>query len=214
MTDARERHLKRIEEDRKKGLDDLDEAQLKKGRFKIITGKLLDEEKRLGIVPLDLTIARRYDGGHPDPSKWTAAMRQEVATSLDGDGCLSIGFDKRAKTYGVGFQFKGSSKLPIFLAEKYGGTCFYTKSDGSFSWRVDRQEDLAACLKSIKPYVREKTGQVDVALKALKILKEKPRGWRDRLEALRQEMGRLNNTEDRKQRGLEYWEATDPSREA
>ena len=42
-------------------------------------------------------------------------------------------------------------------------------------------------------------------LKALGILKKKPRGWRGRLAELKLEMGWLNNTALRKEGALEHW---------
>lgn len=191
MTTARERHLKKVKDDREKGLADLDEAQLKKR--------------------LNLRITRPYEGKKPDPRFWTTAERKEVAAHLDSDGCLSIGFDKRSETYHVVFDFTGASKLPLLLAESYSrGTAFLNENSGKFTWRIGRQKELTAMLKAIKPHVRLKAEHVDVALKALKILKKKPRGWKAKLAGLKEEMGRLNDLEDRKRRGLEYWEATDP----
>ncbi|MCW4050465.1 MAG: hypothetical protein NWE89_12100 [Candidatus Bathyarchaeota archaeon] len=146
---------------------------------------------------------------NPDPRDWSTAERKEVAAHLDGDGCLSVKFNERRNSYQLTFQFSGSSKLPLLLAERYGGTAFDV-GGGAFIWQVAKMELLLSMLKVIKPHVRLKTGHIEVGIKFLKIQMEKKRGFKGRLAALREEMGRLNDTEARKAEALEYWESTDP----
>jgi len=93
------------------------------------------------------------------------------------------------------------SKIPVDTAELWGGTLIKRSERRAllkggkymYTWVLDRRELIRSFLMKIKPHLKEKQKQAELALKMCDILDEKPEGYKKQLEELRTEISRLNH---------------------
>jgi len=118
-----------------------------------------------------------------------------LAGLFDGEGCV-VAFRQRGGFYSPYATIGMTAGLPHELWMEWGGL-FYARSRGLLHkpcnvWEIRKQGELHVFFQKIKPYLRVKYFQVDLALRMLDILGEKSEGWKEELNRMAEEMHRLN----------------------
>lgn len=89
-----------------------------------------------------------------------------------------------------------TSDLPRKLWEEWGGAfCVAVQPEGCKAkniWDIAKQNRILALIIKVKPYLRVKAKQADIALKMLEILNVKTPDWKEELNRLGENMHKLN----------------------
>jgi len=125
--------------------------------------------------------------------QWAAVL----AMLIDTDGCIYATKGGRKGRLHAGVRVGMCGVIPVLMAEMWGGVLFkrFNPRTGNYlyTWRIGRgRESLRSFLIKIKPYLKQKQKQAELALKMCDILDEKPEGYEKQLQELREEISRLN----------------------
>lgn len=120
-----------------------------------------------------------------------------LAMLIDTEGCI---YATQTKTQTKGFNIHPGiavgmrSRTPVDEAELWGGTLSKRFEDGNYkyTWYLSRRKLVRAFLLKIKPYLKEKRKEAELALKMCDILDAKPEGYKKVMEELKAEISRLN----------------------
>lgn len=98
----------------------------------------------------------------------TELEKSWIAGFFDGEGSVSIfkilRSNGRYTEYKMTVSIAQKNKIPLeFIQEIYGGNLSQDKSNGCWHWTRSAQQ-AKVFLESIRPYLRYKADQVDVAL--------------------------------------------------
>lgn len=133
--------------------------------------------------------------GHKKFENMSDVEAAYLAALIDGEGCICM--FKSGKSYALYVNVVMTASLPDELCEEWGG-CFYHRKapkdtyKPSNNWYIYSQERIIAFLLKIKPYLRVKGKQADLALEACAIFQEKPENYKEKLKELTKKMHDLN----------------------
>ncbi len=105
-----------------------------------------------------------------------------IAGFFDGDGSARLQLQPRQNSK-LGFRIRtivsfaqktGHENGLFWIKEKLGIGYIYNRNDSMTELKIEGFESVGKILSELKPYVHFKKKQVDLILKALKILKENP----------------------------------------
>ncbi len=105
-----------------------------------------------------------------------------IAGFFDGDGSVRLQLQPRqnsrlrfrVRTIISFAQKTGHDESLKWIKEKLGIGYIYNRNDSMTELKIEGFESVGSILTILKPFVHFKKRQVDLVLKALKILKEKP----------------------------------------
>jgi hypothetical protein len=118
-----------------------------------------------------------------------------LACLVDCEGCIGI--------YGrytmAQIDIHMTAGFPRALCEEWGGG-IYSEDDKNprhkiyEHWKIMEQDRVRVFLLKIKPYLRLKRRQADLALRIIDVCSEKGEGWKGERDHIREETHKLNKT--------------------
>lgn len=115
-----------------------------------------------------------------------------LAGLIDGEGSIKVAAHRYPN-----FQVYMATDLPVLLAMEWGGMFnalpYKTKGKGVFVWEINQRGLLRRFLLKIKPYLRLKQRQAELALKMCDLLDTKPLHLEEEIKKMAKMMSELND---------------------